>query len=502
MTIVFADSSENGERKMEKISGKKPIYKNKWVLLGGIIGFFVILFGSLCWCCCGGFLTGSDARERVRRDVGEGKSTVTAPYRATQLDNAEVDMPEADAVLTVPEEATSRLADKLEKGWVRCVLPPDLPPLRASLVDGPGRHIRDGVLTAMVDEPDGSYGLRPEPISPFETIHDAIRHMEALRAGEYAEFVQEDLDEVLQLNNEPVAIIRWWGAEPGQQGTCTVTDEVVLVDVPVRVVWNDGTPASNVTVTASDHQSPDGKTDAEGRTMLQSLLGAKIVISASEQNYGFRVDKTQLVKKGEACELVLDSLPPEQWAPQVVQARVQRSLDRGTNYNAYLRWPGRTMSAHSRAAPNQAGVAVRDSSSPGFAACPSYGALRTHLAAFRRGEGLFREASECHQREEAAAVFLSSAKSWRVKTDLGDRRLWPETSRHAAEKIIVNRWSTYAQAAKSHLDAGLEVKARDMLLTAASQDEEMALSLRTAADELPTPPGCFLPERWALDGGR
>jgi hypothetical protein len=283
--------------------------KRYWITLAFSAMLF-LFFGSFCW-CCGGFFTGKDTRVRVSHGVGEGKTKVTKPYQPTSITQSEENTPEQPPPLTVPETTTGLLAAEIEKGWVRCVLPEGLPPLMLAGVDGVTVHIRDGVMTRMVNEPEGSDVLLPKPISPFANIQDGIRHLEAIIEGDYTDFIIEDIQEVATLNAQPVATVSWTGAEAGQQGVCTVTSEVRRVDVAVWVTWNDGTPVSHVKIESSDEESPNVKTDKDGRAQIQAYFGQKLTVNATDPKFKFAASATQVVKDGMVFELELDSPTPE-----------------------------------------------------------------------------------------------------------------------------------------------------------------------------------------------
>ena len=144
----------------------------------------------------------------------------------------------------------------------------------------------------------------------------------------------EDASELNQLNHEPVFIVSWTGAEPGVQGSCTVTNEVYAVDVPVVVTYKDGTPASYIDVKGSDSQSGRVRTDVHGRAQLPTFLGTTLKVTATSRLYKryvyeYFTETTERVEQDTVFRLVLDARPPEQWAREEALVRYEEAVNEG-----------------------------------------------------------------------------------------------------------------------------------------------------------------------------
>jgi len=129
------------------------------------------------------------------------------------------------------------------------------------------------------------------------------------------EGIEESMTELAEqtaLFFEPVAIVQWSGAFPGQQGTCRVTNEIVPLDIPVHVTWKDGEPAAGAEVQESAKQQRTTKTDADGLAQIKVFKGSSAVVTVEHPDSVVTAVVAQIVEEGSSFEVVLDTPMPEE----------------------------------------------------------------------------------------------------------------------------------------------------------------------------------------------
>ena len=264
-------------------------------------------------------------------DEATSDSTQSPPSDASAVNNAQADPsaegnPEAPPA-TAQEEAVRAVIAESGDGWVQCELPAGLPEIETNALKL--AVVQNNVLYMATEEASGTAILRATfqmPTLDLSEITDLqntwskqddpeamMDLMEAMRAKrERIEERRAELEEMKEKLNNPVAFLSWEGAQPGQQGRCTVQTAVERVEISVVVNWDDGTPASGVRLAGTAFINKTSTADASGQATLWGWQGMSMTIYARNETSQVRVEKTIIASAGKTVSLVMEKPDPDE----------------------------------------------------------------------------------------------------------------------------------------------------------------------------------------------
>ncbi|TNE87303.1 MAG: hypothetical protein EP330_18980 [Deltaproteobacteria bacterium] len=197
----------------------------------------------------------------------------------TRLDDPEPHTPH--------EEALHAAIAYSGEGWVRCVLPVDLPSIDVDRLNWAGRDGR--VLTMAATESEGTVELlpanappAPEPPKFDYAVFEDLPEVEQLALAEEFQAASDQYQDEMDAWNAkwrtPVAFATWDHAVPGELGNCGVEPADRRVPVVVTVVDAEGTPVVDASV--SVRWSGRAQTDADGRAHAEAFQGVGTTVFA------------------------------------------------------------------------------------------------------------------------------------------------------------------------------------------------------------------------------